>query len=233
MVATLARAARESSAASRPWLSTAGWIPRASSRSSSSDSESSSPADVSSSSASAGSVRSAALDHAQLERHGHEPRLRPVVEVALEPPALGVAGSDDALARRAQLGEPVLRLRLQPRVVERDRRRGRDGRHELRIVVERCVVDEHRELAAVALDGRGRPVATGRGQLDRLAAAVDVGIARPAPGTPARGRDRRAPWRAPPPAARRAACRARGRDPRARRARAASAAGPRATPPGP
>ena len=43
------------------------------------------------------------------------------------------------------------------------------------IVVERRVVDEHRELAAVALDRRGRTVAAGRGQRDRLSAAVQVG----------------------------------------------------------
>src|SRR4051794_19361897 len=43
-VGTLAREASESSAALRPWFSTAGWIRRASSRSSSNDRESSSPA---------------------------------------------------------------------------------------------------------------------------------------------------------------------------------------------
>src|SRR5215207_959344 len=57
VVGTLAREASESSAAFRPWLSTAGWIPRASSRNSSSDCESSSLADVSNSSATAGLVR--------------------------------------------------------------------------------------------------------------------------------------------------------------------------------
>src|SRR3954454_7454623 len=51
------RDARDSSAAFSPWLSTAGWMPRASSRSSSSDRESSSPADLTSRSARAGSVR--------------------------------------------------------------------------------------------------------------------------------------------------------------------------------
>ena len=170
-----ARARRQgSSAASRPWLSTAGWMPRASSRSSSSDWDSSSPADLDR----LGQLRvgaGAVLDHAQLEGHGHEPLLRAVVEVALEPPPLRVACGDEALARGAELGEPILALRLEPRVVERDRGRGRDGVHQLRIVVERPVVDEHRELAAVALDGRGDAVATRRGQLDRLSAAVDVG----------------------------------------------------------
>ena len=47
---------------------------------------------------------------------------------------------------------------------------------ELRIVVERRVVDEHPQLAAVALDRRRGPVAARPGQLDRLSAAVDVGV---------------------------------------------------------
>ena len=123
----------------------------------------------------AGSVADAAVDHPELQRHRDEPLLRAVVEVALQPPAFGVAGGDDALARRPELGEPILGLRLQPRVVERDRGGGRDRLDELRIVVERRVVDEHRELAAVALDRRGRRGRRRGGQRDRLAAAVEVG----------------------------------------------------------
>ena len=42
-------------------------------------------------------------DHAELERDGDEPLLRAVVEVALEPPALGVADLDDPRARRGEL----------------------------------------------------------------------------------------------------------------------------------
>src|SRR4051812_42225664 len=49
VVETPARAASESSAGFRPWLRTAGWIPRASSRSSSSECDSSSAAELSSS----------------------------------------------------------------------------------------------------------------------------------------------------------------------------------------
>ena len=78
----------------------------------------------------------AALDHPQLQRDRDESLLRAVVQVALEPAPLCVAGGDDALARGAQLGELALGLRLQPRVVERDRGRGGDGLHELGIVVE-------------------------------------------------------------------------------------------------
>jgi hypothetical protein len=50
-----------------------------------------------------------------------ETLLRAVVEVALQPPPLGVAGGDDALARGPQLRELMLRRRPQPRIVERDR----------------------------------------------------------------------------------------------------------------
>ena len=156
----------------------------------------------------------AALDHPQLKGDGDEPLLRAVVEVALQPPPLRVAGGDDALARGAQLREPVLGLGLQPRVVERDRGRGGDGLDELGIVVERRVVDEHPELAAVALDRRRRTVATRRGRRRPAVRRRRCRSARPARDRRGRAVDRRASWRGPPPAARRAACRARGRDPR-------------------
>ena len=45
-------------------------------------------------------VADAALEQPQLQRDRDEPLLRAVVQVALEPPALGVAGRDDPLARR-------------------------------------------------------------------------------------------------------------------------------------
>src|SRR4051794_41830416 len=72
-------------------------------------------------------VADAALDHPQLERDRDESLLRAVVEVALEPAPLRVAGGDDALARGAQLGEPAPGLGGPPRGVERDRRRGGGG----------------------------------------------------------------------------------------------------------
>ena len=78
-------------------------------------------------------------------------------------------------------------LRLQARVVERDRRRGRDGADELRIVVERRVVDEHRELAPVALDRRRDTVAAGSRAARPAVRGRRCRSARPAPGTPGRG----------------------------------------------
>ena len=71
-----------------------------------------------------GSTPAASLraDKAQREREPDEPLLGAVVEVALEPPALGVAGLDDAGARRAQLLELRAHLGLQPLVLEREPR---------------------------------------------------------------------------------------------------------------
>ena len=175
----------------------------------------------------------AALDHPQLERDGDEPLLCAVVEVALQPPPFGVAGGDDALARGPQLREPILGLGLQPRVVERDRG---GGGHRARRARDRPRATRRRP-ASRARGRRARrapPHGRHRGRAARRRVrGRPCRSARPAPGTPAPARDRPAPWPAPPPAARRAASRARGSGPRARCARAASAAGPRATRPGP
>ena len=103
----------------------AGWMPRASSRSSSSEfGELVARARPRAPRPAPGRVRMSDADHPQLQRDRDEPLLRAVVQVALEPAALGVAGRDDALARRLQLGEPGVGLRLQALVLERDRRRG-------------------------------------------------------------------------------------------------------------
>ena len=101
---TLAREASDSSAAFRPWLSTDGMDPAR---------------ELAQLLERLGQLVAgrlellgqrrvggdAALDHAELERHGDEPLLCPVVEVALEPPPLRVAGGDETLARGAQLGQ--------------------------------------------------------------------------------------------------------------------------------
>ena len=94
----------------------------------------------------------AALGELELERERDEALLGAVVEVALEPPALRVARRDQPLARRAQLREAGPRLGVQVLVLERDRRGRADGLDQLRILVERRVVHERRDLAAVALD---------------------------------------------------------------------------------
>ena len=143
-VGTGERAASESSAAARPWSSTAGWMPRASSRSSASDSASSLARGGDELLAPRRVARMRPCEQPQLQRQRDEPLLGAVVQVALEPAALGVAGRDDALARRLQLGEPRLGLGVQALVLERDRRRGADRLDQLGVVVERRVVDERR-----------------------------------------------------------------------------------------
>ena len=77
-------------------------MPRASSRSSDRLVWSSSWA-RSSSVASSGSPPARRARGAEQEGQRHEPRLRAVVQVALQPPPLGVAGLDDPRARGAQL----------------------------------------------------------------------------------------------------------------------------------
>ena len=78
-----------------------------------------------------------APDQGELEGEGHQPLLRAVVQVALEPPALLVACGHQALARRAQLLQLRLGLRVQVIVLERDRRGGADRLHQFWVVVER------------------------------------------------------------------------------------------------
>jgi hypothetical protein len=59
------------------------------------------------------------------------------VEVALEPPARGVAGLDDPRPRVAQLLDLGAELRLQPLVLERQTGGARDGGEEARVLVQR------------------------------------------------------------------------------------------------
>ena len=172
------------------------------------------------------------LEQPELQRDPDEPLLGAVVQVALEPPPLRVAGRDDPLARGLQLDQPRLRLGVQVLVLERDRGRRGDRLDELRVVVERGVVDQRRDALAVALDGRDRPVAAGGGQRDCCSGGVGVGLVlrQPVrddePGIAERPRQRRLQVAG----AHRA--RARGTARRGRRAPAATAAGRRGTPPG-
>ena len=133
---TGARATSACSAGSSPRsVSTAGWMPRASSRSSARLVCSSSCA-RSSSAASSASPSARVARRAQQQRERDEPRLRAVVQVALEPPALGVAGLDEPRARgaqllqaRAQLGVELRDVAAQQAAEERERQqRGRDER---------------------------------------------------------------------------------------------------------
>ena len=64
------------------------------------------------------------------------------MQVALDPPALGLRRLDDPRARRAQLLEPGAQLGLQALVLQREPGRGARGGDELGLVGQRRVVDE-------------------------------------------------------------------------------------------
>ena len=96
--------ASASSAAPSPRsLSSAGWMPRASSRSSLIASCASSRAWAISGAALAGSLASRDSASPSISDEGDQALLRAVVQVALDPPALGVRGRDDALPRAVQV----------------------------------------------------------------------------------------------------------------------------------
>ena len=155
-----ARSASAPTAALRPRsASTAGWIPRASSRSSLS-ARSSSSRERSSSMRGVPAVRAEPVArHPEGERERHEPLLRAVVEVALEPAALAPADLDEPRARRAHLLHLGAQLRLEALVLERQRG-GRAGlAHALGVVQQGRVVDDRGDPPPVAVDlGDGLPV---------------------------------------------------------------------------
>ena len=115
-----------------------------------------------------------ALQPPQHDAERDEPLLRAVVQVALEPAALGVAGLRDPRARRLDLGE--LQPQLDPQAAELDRdRRGVEHRvQQVRPLRERRVVEQHADLAAVAADRRARAAVVGQ-RVEQVAAAVGVG----------------------------------------------------------
>ena len=144
-------------------------MPRASSRSSSS---------AACSSAMAGSHLIADLgpQQPQREREHHEPLLGAVVEVALEPPPLGIARLDGARARGAQLLEPRPRLRLQPLVVEREPGGGADLLEHPGIVEQVGAMGDHRDRPPAAHERRDR-AARRLAERDRAALRVDEQVA--------------------------------------------------------
>ena len=142
---TGARPASVRIAAPSPWsVSTAGWIPRASSRSSASASCSSprSPR------AARRPARRRRCDRRELERHteGEQPLLGTVVQVALQPAPLLIARTHDPRPRLAQLGKLRAQLGLQPLILHGEAC-GRPGRlEERRLIQQDRVVDDRREL---------------------------------------------------------------------------------------
>ena len=120
-------------------------MPRASSRSSASAARSSRFGGVE---ASGSVVAELGAQQPQREREHDEPLLGAVVQVALEPAALGVAGFDGPGARRAELLELRARLRLQALVVEREAGGGADLLEQPRIVEQLGVGGRGRRPAA-------------------------------------------------------------------------------------
>ena len=92
----------------------------------------------------------ARLGQPEREADPEQPLLRTVVQVALEPPALGVAGRDDPRPRGAHLGELGAQLGLQAGVLHGQPCGGPHGLEELAVLVQERIVVERREpLAAV------------------------------------------------------------------------------------
>ena len=121
-------------------------------------------------------VVDAALQQAQLERDRDEPLLGAVVEVALEPAALGVARRHDPLARRPQLHDARAQLGLEALALDRDVRGRAHHLQQLRLVRQRRVVDERGDVLAVVVDERHRPPRARLGQRHRRPVGVDVGV---------------------------------------------------------
>ncbi len=198
LVGTVERAASESRAAARPWSSTAGWMPRASSRSSASDWASSSLAVVASCSAVAGSLWmrpwSRRSCSAMATRRCWAPscRLRSRRRRSASPAATMRSREACISASRCP------GLLVQTLVLQSDAGCGADGLDQLGIVVERGVVDERGELGAA----RSRPWrSSGRPRPGAPAPAGRRSRRNPgtrAAGRPPRGSGRRGSWPAPP-----------------------------------
>ena len=173
-------------------MSTAGWMPRASSRSSSSAASSSDAASASRL-LRVHVVLHARAGQAQLQRHRHEPLLGAVVEVALEPAALLEAGHHAAPALLAQLLDLRAQLGVEALVLERQRGRRAHGGDQVALVVERARRGRSPPPAC-----RGPPRSSprarrpGSGSSVGRPGRVHVALARRAASRGASGRDRRA-----------------------------------------
>ena len=107
------------------------------------------------------------------DRQGHEPLLGTVVEISLDPAALGIGGRDDAAARGAHLGELGPDLGRQPLVLEDEPRSRANRFDEPGLFEQRRIVDEHRDLLTRCDQRRRGPFAVA-GDLDRPPGRVDV-----------------------------------------------------------
>ena len=152
-------------------MRTAGWIPRASSRSSARACVSSSRAPASSSVAAAGSDASFDSTSAQRDGEGHEPLLRSVVEVALERAPCAILGLHEACSRGVEvlggalaLGDVDARDQEQAALVDLGQRGARPGDGQPAAVAgdPRVVVLLRRLAGGDRLDERAHLVGLGR-----------------------------------------------------------------------
>ena len=121
-------------------------------------------------------VRQPVLQVAQGQADRHEPLLGAVVDVALEPAPLLVAGGDDAGARRLDLRELAADLDAQARDLDRQPRRADRAVEQVGTLGQRRIVDDRREREAAAAHGRAHPPG-GIRALDHAARRVDLDVA--------------------------------------------------------
>ena len=225
---TGAGAASDSSATARPCpLSTAGWRPRATSRSSSSETAISSRAPSSPRPARRGRRRAGSPSMPRSSESAtsrcwapscrlRSSRWRSRCPASIDPGPR--ARSSSRRARSSACSRPFSSAIAG---------RGGDRVEQLRLVGQRRVVHERGDVLAVALDQGHRPLVVRAGRLDRLAVLVGPGLEL---GQPVRERQRRVAQRpgerrrAGPPAAALPAARPPGRRPTARASRASSSA---------
>ena len=105
--------------------------------------------------------------HPQRQAQRDQPLLGAVVQVALEPAPLGVAGLDDPRPGGPDLLQLRLHLGLQPGMLQRHAGRGRRELDQLRLVLKPRVVDQ--DGVAVRGQRHDRPARVRPGRVDRLA----------------------------------------------------------------
>ena len=114
----------------------------------------------------------AVAGHPQGQAQGHQPLLRAVMQVAFQPPSLGVPGLDDPRPGGTDLLQLGVYLGLQPGMLQRHAGRGRRQPDQLRLVLEPGVVHQH---GAVRVGDRRHGAARIRpGHVDGLARGVQV-----------------------------------------------------------
>ena len=109
------------------------------------------------------------------EQQADKSLLRPVVEVALEPAALGVPRLDDTRPRSPQIFLLRPQARLKTFILEREARRRSDLVDELGVVEQAGTMDENGHRPALSNE-RCRRASTLRGDVDDPSIRVDVAV---------------------------------------------------------